>query len=189
MFRRDNDGKPEKSTPGEAPGNQAPPLKPFSRRGSHTPPRQPASPSPEAARRLALPIPPRRTDSARLDAPDARRLVVGREICLSGEITSCDRLVVEGRVEANLIGARALEIAQGGVFRGRAEVKEADIAGVFEGDLTATERLLIRSGGKVAGSVRYGRVVIESGGEIGGDMQALSIESPRALPAPPPTSE
>ena len=123
-----------------------------------------------------------------LDSIDARRLVVGRDICLNGEITSCDRLVVEGRVEANLIGARALEIAQGGVFHGRAEVKEADIAGVFEGDLTATERLLIRSGGKVAGSVRYGRVVIESGGEIGGDMQALSIESPRALP-PPPTSE
>ena len=189
MFRRDNDDKARESKPGEAPGGQAPPLKPFSRRGSHTPARQPAPPSPEAARRLAQPIPPRRADSTRLDSPDARRLVVGREICLSGEITSCDRLVVEGRVEATLIGARALEVAQGGVFRGRAEVKEADIAGMFEGDLTATERLLIRSGGKVSGSVRYGRVVIESGGEIGGDMQALSADAPRALPAPSPTSE
>lgn len=186
MFRRDKDG-PSDDKSGDA-AAQAPPLKPFSRRGSHTP-RQAAPPSAEAARRLAQPIPPRRADSARLDAPDARRLVVGREISLSGEITSCDRLVVEGRVEATLIGARALEVAQGGVFRGRAEVKEADIAGVFEGDLTATERLLIRSGGKVSGSVRYGRVVIESGGEIGGDMQALSAESPRALPAPMPLIE
>ena len=185
MFRRDNDGKPQEPKPGEAPDGQLPPLKPFSRRGSHAPARPgPGTAGPEVARRPAQPIPPRRADSGRLDATDARRLVVGREICLSGEITSCDRLVVEGRVEANLIGARVLEVAQGGVFRGRAEVKEADIAGMFEGDLTATDRLMIRSGGKVAGSVRYGRVVIESGGEIGGDMQALSPDATRALPPP-----
>lgn len=188
MFRRDKDGKPEDATAGAEPGGLAPPLKPFSRRGSHTPPRQPAPPSPEAARRLAQPIPPRRSDSTRLDSPDARRLVVGREICLNGEITSCDKLVVEGRVEATLIGARALEVAQGGVFRGRAEVKEADVAGVFEGELTATERLLIRNGGRVSGSVRYGRVVIESGGEIAGDMQNLSAAAPSAPPAPGPGS-
>ena len=189
MFRRDDDDKSRGPKPEDAAAGQAPPLKPFSRRGSHTPARQPATPSPEAARRLAQPIPPRRGDSARLDAPDARRLVVGREICLNGEITSCDRLVVEGRVEATLVGARALEVSQGGVFRGRAEVKEADIAGMFEGDLTATDRLLIRSGGKVTGSVRYGRVIIESGGEIGGDMKSLSADAPRALPAPSSSSE
>ena len=189
MFRRNDDDKTKGPNPEDATGGQAPPRKPFSRRGSHTPARQPAAPSPEAARRLAQPSSLRRGDSGRLDAPDARRLVVGREICLNGEITSCDRLVVEGRVEATLIGARALEVAQGGVFRGRAEVKEADISGIFEGDLTATDRLQIRSGGKVSGSVRYGRVVIESGGEIGGDMKALSSDAPRALPAPSPTSE
>ena len=105
--------------------------------------------------------------------------MVGREISLNGEITSCDRLVVEGRVEATLVGARVLEVAQGGLFRGRAEVREADIAGVFDGELTATERLLIRTGGKVSGSVRYGRVVIESGGEIGGDMQSLTADPTR----------
>jgi cytoskeletal protein CcmA (bactofilin family) len=177
MFKRDKD-KPDEAKPADAAPDQAPPLKPFSRRGSHTP-RQPAQPSPDAARRLAQSIPSRRLESSRLDSPDARRLVVGREISLSGEITSCDRLVVEGRVEATLVGAGVLEVAQGGFFRGRAEVKEADISGVFDGDLTATERLLIRGGGKVSGKVRYGRVVIESGGEIGGDMQALPADSPR----------
>jgi len=178
MFPRDKNGPSEDPASGTAPDDQAPPLKPFSRRGSHMP-RQPAPPSPDAARRLAQPIPPRRGESTRLDSPDARRLVVGREIGLNGEITSCDRLVVEGRVEATLVGARMLEVAPGGFFRGRAEVKEAEIAGVFDGELTATERLLIRTGGKVSGSVRYGRVVIESGGEIGGDMQALPPDAAR----------
>lgn len=172
--------------PADEGGGSAPPLKPFSRRGSHTPARAAAPPSPEAARRLATPIPARRPEPSRLESPDARRLVVGREICLSGEITSCDKLVVEGRVEATIVGARAVEVMPGGVFRGRAEVDEVDVAGLFEGELTATDRLVIRSGGRVSGSVRYGRIVIESGGEIAGDMQTLAAadKAPRALPAP-----
>ena len=177
MFQRDKNGPPQNANPGDPPADQAPPLKPFSRRGRHTP-RQPAAPSPDAARHLSQPLPARRIETARLDSPDARRLVVGREISLSGEITSCDRLVVEGRVEATLVGARVLEVAPGGLFRGRAEVKEADISGVFDGELTVTERLLIRTGGKVSGSVRYGRVVIESGGEIGGEMHSLPPADP-----------
>ena len=33
---------------------------------------------------------------------ETKKLVVGREISLNGEITACDTLVVEGRVEATL---------------------------------------------------------------------------------------
>ncbi len=49
---------------------------------------------------------PRQTPAAapapRHSETEHRKLIVGREIALSGEITSCDRLVVEGSVEANL---------------------------------------------------------------------------------------
>jgi len=60
-----------------------------------------------------------------------------------------------------------------GYFKGSAEVDEADINGHYEGDLIARERLIVRAGGHIKGKVRYGRIVIESGGEISGDMQAL----------------
>jgi len=60
-----------------------------------------------------------------------------------------------------------------GFFRGTAEVDEADISGRFEGSLIARQKLTIRKGGRIDGSVRYGRIVIESGGEISGDMAAL----------------
>ena len=36
------------------------------------------------------------------DDRDSKRLVVGRGIALSGEIRACDRLIVEGQVEATL---------------------------------------------------------------------------------------
>ena len=49
---------------------------------------------------------------------DGRRLIVGREIRLSGEITACDTLVVEGRVEATLNESYRIEIADSGYFKG-----------------------------------------------------------------------
>lgn len=97
--------------------------------------------------------------------------MVGREIVLSGQITSCDRLIVEGRVEATLSDSKAIEIAESGFFKGSAEIDSADIAGNFEGNLTVRERITIRATGRVTGQIRYGQIEIEAGGEIGGDIQ------------------
>jgi len=88
---------------------------------------------------------------------DGKRLTVCREICLSGEITACEVLVVEGKVEASLSDSRAIEIA-----------------GRYEGNLTVRDRLLVRASGKVSGSIRYRRLEVELGGEITGDMQVLN---------------
>ena len=101
---------------------------------------------------------------------ESKKLIVGREIVLSGQITSCDRLVVEGRVEASLTETRAVEIAETGHFKGSAEIESAEIAGRYEGTLTVRERLFIRSTGKVNGKVTYGQIEIEPGGEIAGEV-------------------
>lgn len=165
----------------------APPLKPFSRKGSHAPAKPPTSSSfhPDVARR-AVPdipgIPPRRLDRQVATDADSKRLVIGRDICLSGEITSCDRLVVEGQVEAVLPNARVIEVAPTGFFKGSADVEEADVSGRFEGELIVRDRLIVRAGGRIRGAIRYGRIVIESGGQISGDMQTLDGAEPTKNP-------
>jgi cytoskeletal protein CcmA (bactofilin family) len=90
--------------------------------------------------------------------------------------------VVEGRTEVSLPNARIIEVAPSGFFKGSAEVEEADISGRFEGELTARDRLVVRNGGRISGTIRYGRIVIESGGEISGDMQTLDIPSAPETP-------
>ena len=114
--------------------------------------------------------------SAPVPAPspqaDVRKLIVGREISLAGEITSCDWLVVEGSVEANLANCRDIEISDTGVFKGSASIEQAEIRGRFDGVLNVRRRLLIRAGGRVTGTVRYGQIEIERGGRISGDVQA-----------------
>ena len=153
-------------------------------------PLRPAAPPP--ARPVAMP--PRAPDLARVgeatrppDLPrrpgdpavqprraegELRKLTVGREITLSGEINSCDLLVIEGSVEANLTNCRDIEIADGGLFKGEAAIEEAEIRGRFEGNLTVRKRLLIRATGRVLGTIRYGQIEIECGGQISGDVQA-----------------
>ena len=115
------------------------------------------------------------------DGPDPKTLIVGRDISLNGEITSCDRLVVEGKVEAALSDCQTIDIAESGLFKGAAEIQDADIRGRFEGKLTVRGRLLIRSAGKVSGEIRYGQLEIECGGQITGHIESTAAER---LPTP-----
>ena len=101
------------------------------------------------------------------------KLTVGPNIKLKGEITDCDTLVVEGRVEATM-NSRVLQIAEGGAFIGTAEVDLAEIRGEFDGELTVRDKLVIYSTGKVSGKIRYGKLVIEEGGNLTGDVQVGS---------------
>jgi len=103
---------------------------------------------------------------------DPKTLIVGREITLSGEITACERLLVEGKVEVALGDCRIIEIAESGLFKGAADIHEADIRGRFEGKLTVRGRLMIRATGTVTGEIRYGEIEIERGGTILGQIGA-----------------
>ena len=107
---------------------------------------------------------------------EGKKLIVGRDIALSGQISSCEKLVVEGRVEANISDCREIEVAETGTFKGEAEIDVAEISGSFEGTLVARELLMVRANGRVTGKVRYGRLEIERGGQINGDVRVYSSE-------------
>ena len=115
---------------------------------------------------------PEATNNAPSEA--GNKLIVGPNIKLKGsEITDCEILVVEGRVEASM-NSRDIRIAEGGVFSGKAEIDVAEVRGTFEGDLTARKRLVIYATGRVSGTIRYGALMVEEGGSISGDVATLS---------------
>jgi cytoskeletal protein CcmA (bactofilin family) len=112
---------------------------------------------------------------------DRRTLIVGNGIFFSGELTCCDRLIVEGAIEARLQKCQNVIIGETGVFNGFASTENADVRGRFEGELVVRKRLLIRAGGQVSGTITYGEIEIESGGQISG-----SIETAEKVTAAPP---
>jgi cytoskeletal protein CcmA (bactofilin family) len=105
---------------------------------------------------------------------DTKRLTVGRGISLNGKISFCDRLVIDGKVEAELEDCHTVEVTENGTFKGAAEITGAEISGHYDGSLTVRENLLIRSTGRVSGTVRYGKLHIEDGGEINGDVKSIA---------------
>jgi len=52
------------------------------------------------------------------------------------------------------------------VFKGSTTIDEAEVRGRFEGDLVVHNRLLIKATGRVSGTIRYGQIEIEFGGQI-----------------------
>ncbi|MFT4173681.1 MAG: polymer-forming cytoskeletal protein [Rhodocyclaceae bacterium] len=106
--------------------------------------------------------------------PAGSRLIVGPDVKLKGaEILDCDTLIVEGRVEATM-DSRVIRIAEGGAFNGKVGIDIAEVHGVFEGELTARQQLIIHATGRVKGKIRYGKLLIESGGVISGEIEALA---------------
>jgi len=102
------------------------------------------------------------------------RLIVGPNIKLKGvEIEDCDTLVVEGYVEASM-DSRVIEISETGVYKGTVEIDTAIVKGRFEGELTARERLIVHATGDVKGKIRYGRLAIDDGGRVHGDLDELN---------------
>lgn len=158
-------------------GGANPPMRPH-------PAAEPAKPDLRFAEVSKQPQQPQ----ARPDEPPGSRLIVGPDIKLKGvEITDCDTLVVEGRVEASM-DSRVIQIAENGVFSGTVSIDVAEIRGRFEGSLTARKQLVIYSSGRVSGQIRYGKIRIEEGGELSGEISTLAREVPLEVPAPAATA-
>jgi len=116
---------------------------------------------------------------------EMRKLIVGRDISLSGEIAACDVLVVEGTVEAKLRDGHVVEITDTGLFKGSVEIDEADIGGRFEGDITVRGTLKVRATGRIMGNIRYGTLEVENGGQLSGTIQVLGADAAAPKPAAP----
>lgn len=133
-----------------------------------------ASSSAAASNGVPVPVPASPVLAKPSSASDSTgsKLTVGPNIKLKGvEITDCDTLVVEGTVEATM-DSRVIQISEHGAFRGSAEIDIAEIHGEFNGTLTVRQKLVIYSTGKVNGKIRYGKLVVEEGGQLAGEIES-----------------
>lgn len=70
--------------------------------------------------------------------------------------------------------SRVVRIAESGSFVGKVSIDVAEIHGSFDGELTARSQLIIHATGRVSGKIRYGKLVVDEGGEVCGEITALS---------------
>ena len=185
--------------PGDPKDSVKSPLKPAmyeppaANRSSTTMARAPSAPAmPSASPRESLgsvpvashPLPPplQMTDTPppmpmQSETPGSK-LFVGVNIKLKGvEISDCDVLVIEGQVEAT-VHSKQMEVSQPGTLHGTALIDVAEVHGEFSGELTARTRLIVHGTGRVSGTIRYGKLVVEEGGELSGDVKRIDADAP-----------
>ena len=104
---------------------------------------------------------------------DGKRLIIGKQIRMSGEIAGCERLVVEGKVEAKISDVKFIELTANGTFKGSAVVEGAVIAGTFEGDLRVNGHLEIAASGVLKGNVAYKTISVGNGGKLLGAIESI----------------
>lgn len=123
-----------------------------------------------------------RPASVQIDAPFAGingdgMILIGKGTRLIGEISDCTLVEVQGVIEGKLF-AKTVVIREGGGFKGSLQADHAEIHGVMEGSAVINDLLDIRSTGTVAADLAYGRLSVEAGGQMTGNILArISIES------------
>jgi cytoskeletal protein CcmA (bactofilin family) len=126
-------------------------------------PERPSTSTPSAPAMMASEpaIAPRSGTSTTTTADQA---TIGKSLVIKGEVTGSESLYIDGRVEGsiNLAGNR-VTIGRNGVVAANINAREIVVLGKVRGNLTASDRVDIRSDGSLTGDVVAARISIEDG--------------------------
>jgi cytoskeletal protein CcmA (bactofilin family) len=97
-------------------------------------------------------------------ASTADQATIGKSLVIKGEVTGSESLYIDGRVEGsiNLSGNR-VTVGRNGVVSANINAREIVVLGKVRGNLTASDRVDIRSDGSLTGDVVAARISIEDG--------------------------
>ena len=123
-------------------------------------PERPATPvTPSAVSEQPTPAAPRPVSASTAD-----QATIGKSLVIKGEVTGSESLYIDGRVEGsiNLSGNR-VTVGRNGVVSANINAREIVVLGKVRGNLTASDRVDIRSDGSLTGDVVAARISIEDG--------------------------
>jgi cytoskeletal protein CcmA (bactofilin family) len=97
-------------------------------------------------------------------ASAADQATIGKSLVIKGEVSGSESLYIDGRVEGsiNLAGNR-VTVGRNGVVSANISAREIVVLGKVRGNLTASDRVDIRSDGSLTGDVVAARISIEDG--------------------------
>ena len=99
--------------------------------------------------------------------------IIDKDLFMNGSISSKGNLVIRGNVQGNLVGEKVV-IAEEGSVLADVEVSSLTIGGVFEGEVRASEELIILATGSRNGTVRCNCLTVDSGGVLNANVSFFS---------------
>jgi cytoskeletal protein CcmA (bactofilin family) len=94
----------------------------------------------------------------------ADQATIGKSLVIKGEVTGSESLYIDGRVEGSIsLAGNRVTIGRNGVVAANIGAREIVVLGKVRGNLTASDRVDIRSDGSLTGDVVAARISIEDG--------------------------
>ena len=103
-------------------------------------------------------------------AKGTAKVVIGNGVSISGEIKKADEVQIDGEADVTM-KTDNLVIGATGECKGTIETHNADIWGLFDGDIKASGTLTIQEQGKATGSIEYQNMQIKLGGQLSGEIK------------------
>jgi cytoskeletal protein CcmA (bactofilin family) len=126
----------------------------------------------------------RKQSAARIDT------LIGRTASVQGDIEFSGGLHIDGRVTGNVRAtpgaAAALSVSEHGLVEGSVSAPQVVLNGRVNGDIAATERVVLGAKAQVRGNVHYGVIEMALGAEISGKLVPRGGTAPGTEPEPPP---
>src|SRR5438034_2268073 len=120
----------------------------------------------------------------------ADQATIGKSLVIKGEVTGSESLYIDGRVEGsiNLAGNR-VTVGRNGVVSANINAREIVVLGKVRGNLTASDRVDIRSDGSLTGDGVAARISIEDGAFFKGGIDIRKAgQKPNGEEAKPTTA-
>lgn len=89
--------------------------------------------------------------------------IIGSTIVIDGEISGNEALVIQGRVKGRIALQESLYVDETGVVEANIETESVEISGAVTGNIAASERVELKTNGKMVGDIRSPRILIADG--------------------------
>ncbi len=101
--------------------------------------------------------------------------IIDKGLTVDGTVSVKGKLVIKGTVKGTLVGETVI-VAKEGVICADTKVTSITIGGVFDGELEASNELIILSTGNCTGKVVCKDLVVEAGGKLNADVTCTATQ-------------
>jgi cytoskeletal protein CcmA (bactofilin family) len=113
--------------------------------------------------------------------------IIGKDTHVKGELRSSTDMLIEGRVEGQIHGAKRVIVGESGDVQARVEAQIVTVRGTVRGDCEASSKVEITATGKVFGNIASRAIVVAEGATFrGASKMAQSPSGPESKPTEPP---